>query len=436
MFKKSILTAGLFCALFTASPVQASADLQRLVDQTEEGGVLTLPATAVYEGNVVIDKPMTLRGEDGTVIRGDGKGNVITIKAPGVRIERLHVTGSSFSRNSEEEYAAIKVMSDGNILKNLTITNSYHGIYLSAAHYNQITQTTIMGQGAQEIAGQGNGIHVYYSNHNQFNHNTISHMRDGMFFDYSNDSQVIANRVSHNRYGLHYMYSDRNVLAENEFSFNVGGATLMHSKSIRLEKNRFTLHQGTRSFGAMVQACDDSEITDNVFFYNQRALYIDQSQRNRISGNQLMNNHVGIELWASSAGQFFSDNHFERNTAPVLLIGGQSTNHWSENGKGNRWGNDYPMMDLNQDGIGDLPVQYSSTLYKLIEENELVYLFLNSPAVRVYELLGRFSQNHMVMMEDPHPLMPLKRSLPLRWMVLGIATIMGVWLSRRKEVKR
>lgn len=435
MFKKKILIAGLFCALLSAASVQASSDLQRLVDQTAEGGVLTLPAAA-YEGNVVIDKPITLRGEEGTVIQGDGKGNVITIKAPGVRLEGLHVTGSSFSRNSEEEYAAIKVMSDRNILQNLTITDSYHGIYLSAAHHNQITQTTIQGQGAQEIAGQGNGIHVYYSNHNLFSHNIISHMRDGMFFDYSNDSQVIGNRVSHNRYGLHYMYSDRNVLAENEFSFNVGGATLMHSKSIRLEKNRFTLHQGTRSFGAMIQACDDSEIVENVFFYNQRALYIDQSQRNRITGNQLLNNQVGIELWASSAGQIFTDNRFERNTAPVLLIGGQSTNHWSEHGKGNSWGNDYPMMDLNQDGIGDLPVQYSSTLYKLIEENELVYLLLNSPAVRVYELLGRFSHNQMIMVEDPHPLMPPGRYLPLGWMALVLAAITGVWLRGRKEVKQ
>ncbi|RXT03838.1 nitrous oxide reductase family maturation protein NosD [Ammoniphilus sp. CFH 90114] len=422
--------------LGSAPLMEASSDLQRLVEQTAEGGVLTLSSAAPYEGNVIIDKPMTLRGEEGTVIRGDGTGNVITITAPGVRLEGLHITHSSFSRNSEEEYAAVKVMSDGNLLENLTITDSYHGIYLSGAHHNQISQTTIKGKGDQEIAGQGNGIHVYYSNHNVFQGNTISHMRDGMFFDYSNDSQVEDNRVSHNRYGLHYMYSDRNVLVGNEFSFNVGGATLMHSKSIRLENNRFTLHQGTRSFGAMVQACDDSEIIHNEFFYNQRALYIDQSQRNRIIGNKLINNQVGIELWASSAGQIFSENHFERNTAPVLMIGGQGNNHWSEHGKGNRWGNDYPMMDLNQDGIGDLPVQYSSTLYQLIQENELVYLFLNSPAVRIYELLGRFSQKQMVMVDDPHPLMSSGQSLPLGWVTLGVVVIFIIWRRKRKEVER
>lgn len=414
--------------LFTHS-AHADSSVQQLVDQTPVNGVLTLKDN-IYVGNVVIDKPMTVKGSGGTIIKGDGTGNVMTIKAPNVRVENVTVTNSSFDRNTAEEFAGIKVLTDRNVLKDIVITQSYHGVYLSKSHHNEVINVDVTGLKAKEIAGQGNGIMVYYSNHNLIKNNRIKNTRDGIFFDYGDDNQVIHNRISHTRYGLHYMYSNRNKLIGNSFTANTGGATLMHSVGTELVDNQFALNQGTRAFGLMLQSCDDTTVKNNQFFQNQRALYVDQSQNNRIEENQIYQNQVGVEIWASSMNQIFTNNRIQHNTAPVITIGGKSPNHWSENGIGNDWGSDFPLLDLDQNGIGDYPVEYKSSLNKLMEENELVYLFLDSPAIDIYELIGKFLFQQESMFEDPHPIVNKQPISIMPWVFILLAILGGYSLVR------
>lgn len=429
MRKIGSLWALVFSMTLYSYSAHADSSVQQLVDQTPVNGVLTLK-DQTYVGNVVIDKPMTVRGSAGTIIQGDGTGNVITIKAPNVRLEKLTVANSSFDRNSAEEYAGVKVMTDHNVLKDLVITHAYHGVYLSKAHYNEVSNVDITGLKAKEIAGQGNGIMVYYSNHNTIRDNKIVNNRDGIFFDHGDDNQVIHNRVSHTRYGLHYMYSDRNQLIGNSFTANTGGATLMHSIGTELKNNQFALNQGTRAFGLMLQSCDDTTVTNNQFFQNQRALYIDQSQNNRLEKNRIFQNQVGVEIWASSMNQVFTQNQFQHNTAPVITIGGKSPNQWSEQGVGNDWGNDFPLLDLDQNGIGDYPVEYKSSLNKLMEENELVYLFLDSPAIHIYELIGKFLFQQESMFEDPYPIVNKQAISAMPWVFILLAILGGYSLVR------
>jgi len=437
--KKLILLIGWLLVCFFWSPfVEADGSLQDRIDQTPEGGTLKLEATT-YEGNLVIRKAIHLKGagSDQTVIKGDGIGNVITIEAPGVHLENMSVQSSSFNRNSSEEYAAIKIRSNQNIVEEIQITDSYHGVYLSQAHDNVVRRVTVTGRGSGEIAGQGNGIMVYYSNRNQIQENRISNTRDGIFFDYSNDNEVSGNDISQTRYGLHYMYSDQNRLTKNKFHSNIGGAAIMHSRHSVLEENEFSLNQGSRAFGVMLQSCDDTQVVRNQFFQNGRGMFIDQSQRSHIEDNMIFHNQIGIELWASSMEQVFVGNRFVRNTSPVITIGGgKSNNHWSENRKGNYWGQDFPVVDLDQNGIGDSPLVYESTLNKLIEKNELVYLFLNSPAIHIYETLGKFLNQQEVMVEDAYPLLDNNQKLSYSWVWAIVALGVGGLWYRSKRRKR
>ncbi len=429
MRKIGSLWALIFSMTLCFTSAHADSSVQQLVDQTPVNGVLTLE-NQTYVGNIVIDKPMTVRGSAGTIIKGDGTGNVITVKSPKVRLENLTVTNSSFDRNTAEEFAGIKVMTDHNVLKDLVITDSYHGVYLSQAHHNEVIGVDITGLKAKEIAGQGNGIMVYYSNHNTIEDNRIINSRDGIFFDHGDDNLVIDNRVSHTRYGLHYMYSDRNKLIGNSFTANTGGATLMHSVGSELLNNQFALNQGTRAFGLMLQSCDDTIVQNNQFYQNQRALYIDQSQNNRLENNEIFQNQVGVEIWASSTNQVFTNNRIQYNTAPVITIGGKALNQWSEHGVGNDWGNDFPLLDLDQNGIGDYPVEYKSSLNKLMEENELVYLFLDSPAIEIYELIGKFLFQQETMIEDPHPIINKRPISIMPWVFILLVILGGYSLVR------
>lgn len=381
----------------------AAENLQQTIDSLDDGAVLQLE-NKTYEGNIAIHKSIELIGQEQTIIKGDQTGNVISIHSPEVKIKNITVIDGSMNRNSSEEYAAIKVYTDYNWIENVTIKNSFHGIYLSKAHHNTIRNSNITGLGKGEIANQGNGLHVYYSNNNILENNVVKGTRDGMFFDYANNNQISDNNISETRYGLHYMYSNDNAFESNIFTFNTGGAAIMNSNRISLRHNEFIFNYGHKSFGLLLLSAKDTTIENNTFFLNQRGLYIDQSTDSLIKNNKIYKNQVGIELWASSNDQVFTLNEIDGNTIPVASLGGLGRNSWSQDEKGNHWGDAFPVLDLNQDGIGDQPIAYQSSLYELIEDQELTYLFLKSPAIALYEKMNQFFHNEQTMFEDLYPI--------------------------------
>ncbi|WML41717.1 nitrous oxide reductase family maturation protein NosD [Neobacillus sp. OS1-2] len=421
--KKLTLLSLIFSLLILIKPekMMAAENLQAMIDSMKEGAVIKLE-NKTYEGNIVITKPLTIIGSDKTVIKGDGSGNVISVKAPNVKLNKLTVTYSSMNRNSSEEYAAIKIYTNNNTIEHIRIRHSFHGIYLSQAHKNIIRYNDIKGLGKGEIAAQGNGIHVFYANDNLLSHNTVEGTRDGMFFDYANRNKSYDNNITNTRYGLHYMYSDKNIFKRNVFTMNTGGAAVMNSNHLKLENNQFIINYGNQSFGLLLLQANDNYIANNTFYMNQRGLYIDQATRNTIKDNRIVQNQIGVELWASSNDQTFTLNKISENTIPAVTLGGKGErNAWSQHGMGNDWGASFPLTDLNQNGIGDFPVTYHSSLHQLIEDQELTSLFLKSPAITIYEKINATLTNDEVMFNDPHPLAAAKkRHTGILLVVLGL----------------
>ncbi|MEH7155439.1 nitrous oxide reductase family maturation protein NosD [Neobacillus drentensis] len=410
--KKLTLLSFIFSLFLLISPEKklAAENLQVTIDSLKDGAVLQLE-NKTYQGNIVINKSLTLIGSKHTVIKGDGTGNVISIKAPHVKLSHLTVIHGGMDRNSPEEYAAIKIYTNNNIVEHINIRDSFHGIYLSQAHNNKIRFNHIKGMGKGEIAAQGNGIHVYYANDNLLEKNTIEGTRDGMFFDYANNNRSYKNNISQTRYGLHYMYSDKNIFKKNTFTMNTGGAAIMNSNHLKLEDNQFIVNYGNQSFGLLLLQANDNYISNNTFYMNQRGMYIDQATRNEFRHNKIVQNQIGIELWASSNEQTFTLNQITENTIPAVTLGGNGENNsWSKNGKGNDWGSTFPITDLNQDSIGDFPITYRSSLYQLIEDQELSYLFLKSPALKIYEKMNAALTNEAIMFKDTHPIAASKGS--------------------------
>jgi nitrous oxidase accessory protein len=429
---------GIIILLFTPIEINsADNELQQLINETPENGVLELEGKT-YEGNIVITKPITIKGQKNTVIKGEQKGNVVEVKASNVRVENLTVMNSEMDRNSGEEYAAIKIFEDNNTITNVIVKDSFHGIYLSQAHGNEISNVTVYGLQNGEIGGQGNGIHLYYSNQNILANNQIVGTRDGIFFDYSNENQILQNDISHTRYGLHFMYSNQNMFNENSFTFNTAGAAIMFSYENTLMNNEFSLSQGMRSFGLLLQASDDNLIKDNLFIQNLRGIYMDQSNQNRLEENIIMKNQIGVEIWSSSAGQIFTKNTFDHNITNVLALGGEGNNAWSENGIGNNWSNSFPLLDLDQNGIGDHPVSATSSLYSLVEEQELTLLFLKSPSIQIYEKMNEVLNQDKVMFQDDYPIVAekIKFSSAFAGIILSVLGFVGIYVALAKRRDR
>ncbi|MEN1966769.1 nitrous oxide reductase family maturation protein NosD [Lentibacillus sp. N15] len=405
--------------------------LQQLIDETPANGVLKLEGKT-YEGNVIIDKPITITGQKGTHIKGDKTKTVIEIDSDSVTLDMMHVSGSGMDQSSHEEYSGIRVIGKHAVLKNISITDVFHGIFLSRADGTTIDHARIVGQNSASLAKQGNGIHIVRANDNVIKNSFIEKTRDGIYVEYSNGNKITNNHVTKTRYGLHYMYSDDNEFHDNDFVGNVGGAAIMQSDSLLLENNNFSFNQGSRSFGLIVQTSREVHVLNNKFYQNQRGLYLEQSTSNTMEGNEFFHNQIGIELWTSSTSQVFFDNIFSKNNTNAVTIGGESFNEWFKNGKGNYW--DEPMLDLDRDGFGDEPYEYRSTIGELLQENELAYLFLSSPAIHIYERANSLLGNQEVMTLDKYPRMANGNMhyTPI-WSAILIITAVSVFVYVRKR---
>ncbi|MFG6115878.1 nitrous oxide reductase family maturation protein NosD [Halobacillus sp. MO56] len=408
-----------------------SNEIQNLIEETPAGGELILEKKT-YKGNVLITKPMTVKGKNGTKVHGDGTGNVIEIESPDVTLENLEIRYSGRSRDTSEEFAGVRVLDENITLKNLDIAETYHGIYINQSKHIVIKNNTIVGLDTPSLGDMGSGIHIVRSGDNHIEGNSIKQSRDGIYVEYSDNNEIINNTVKETRYGLHYMYSNFNRFEANKFIQNTGGAAIMHSDNIELRNNSFSYNHGSRAFGLIIQGSREIDVIDNKFYLNQRGLYLEQSTSNMIEGNTFFKNKIGIEVWSSSTSHFFIKNSFHENSSDVIAVGGESNNQFFKNGVGNYWNT--PMLDLDQDGTGDREMTSTSAISQLIEENELVYLFLESPAMTVYEQLNNLLSGQQTMALDKYPLMKENPSANEAWMFGGAGILAaGIYMWKRRR---
>lgn len=375
--------------------------IQQWIDAAEPGATVRIPP-GVHVGNLVLDKPLRLQGESGAEIRGTGYGKTIEVTAPDVTIEGLLITNSG--RNLVTDDAAIHVSADRTTLRNNRIANSLHGIYLKKARDYRIVGNTITGTAATPEndptgpgdgpencdasalpGGAGNGIHQWNCSGGVIEDNTITRSRDGMYFYFTDHGLIKNNAVSHVRYGLHYMYSDDNHFEGNRFFRNAGGAAVMLSERLTILNNAFVDNRGGRATGLILLSVDDSRIEGNRIEGNSLGLSLNQCNRNRLVGNRVDGNHVGLHFNGNSDDNQFSANSFRRNLYPVEMNGESGTSRWEVAGVGNWWDNVAPV-DLNADGIGDLPHRELDVLGSLRRDFPSIGLLADSPALRLLRL--------------------------------------------------
>ena len=92
--------------------------LQQLIDTTPAGGTLDLPP-GFYVGPARIDRPMTLRGGDGVILDGRGRGTVLSIEADDVTVTGLLVRNSG-DRNDGID-AALRLAARRAVIEDNTI---------------------------------------------------------------------------------------------------------------------------------------------------------------------------------------------------------------------------------------------------------------------------------------------------------------------------
>ncbi|MHA3774377.1 NosD domain-containing protein [Verrucomicrobiota bacterium sgz303538] len=415
-----------FVLLLLCASVSADygTTLQEQVDAAPPGAVLQVPAGR-YEGSVLITKPIVLRAQGEVQLHGSGKTHVVHIKAENVTVEGFHISGSGLELG--KDHAGVFIEGNSATVRGNSITDSLHGIYVKKAQDCRLIQNRIEGKEQETVAvsmidprarpdsgetcevgldqnRRGNGIHLWNSERITIIGNQIESTRDGIYFSFANHCTVRSNSIRRVRFGLHYMYSDGNVFENNVFTENSAGSTLMFSKNLVIRGNTFAANVGHRAYGMVLTSVDTSRIERNNFVGNSIGLCLEYSNNNTFAGNFLVRSYIGARLTASSDGNRFTRNVFSRNMHPVELDGDFSRNSWSDGKVGNRWGNS-AEVDLNGDGVGDLPHREADLLGGLRRPFPAAALLSGSPALD----LIRFAQQHAKVpgipaIQDPAPL--------------------------------
>lgn len=373
--------------------------LQQQIDAAAPGATLTVPA-GIYRGGIVITRPLTLLGVGAPVILGPGQGKVVHVAAEDVTLRGFRIAGSGLSLFDDD--AAVYVTASRATIADNTIEDSLHGVYLKKASDCQVLnnrirgKTTLPGETGSIEGGigrsaencdlvvnrRGNGIHQWNCERNSIVGNEISEARDGIYFSFTNHTRCADNLVHHTRYGLHYMYSNDNVFTGNTFSDNAAGAALMFSWRLIVRDNRFISNRGFRAYGLILQSVDDSQIERNRIERNAVGLSFNQCNRNRVIANRVTQNYIGMRFGSNSDENGFATNVFARNLHPVEVMGENGTNRWTLAGVGNHWDAALPL-DLDRDGIGDLPHRELDVFGVLRRDFPAIALLSESPALKL-----------------------------------------------------
>lgn len=301
------------------------------------------------EYNLVIDKALTIIGEDYPVIDGDFKGEIIKIIADDVTLDGLFIinVGTSYT----EDYAAVRVVKSKNFLiQNLVLEKLFFGIYLEKASHGKVYHNKITGDAIEEY-NSGNGIQMWYSQHIEIDGNIITHVRDGIYLEFSDFCKITNNRSSDNiRYGLHFMFSNDDLYEGNTFQNNGAGVAVMFSKRIMMYRNTFKDNWGSASFGILLKEINDSEIVENTFESNTTGINIEGSNRVNYKNNDFINNGWAIKSRGACYANHFIGNNFMYNSFDLAYNSKLNDNTFQNN----YWSN-YTGYDLDKDGIGDVP---------------------------------------------------------------------------------
>lgn len=342
-------------------------------------GDTVLIGQGTYVEQVVVDKTLMLEGVNKPVVRGTGRGSVITVLAPACTIRGIVVQHCGSELQNED--SGILLKSRGNRVEDNELSDVLFGIYLFQSAENTIRGNTIRGRKDLDTGDRGAGLHFYCSPDNTIEDNVITEERDGMYIQNSPGNKIRRNQVSDLRYGLHYMYSDANVFEDNVFSNNMAGAAIMYSNRIVFRRNAFIHNRGYSSFGILFQECNDCIAEANFIIDNSVGLFMEAIRQSRFRNNVIAGNDVAIEMFASAADNVITENNFVENNSPLHLIGRTTTTRWASEGRGNFWG-DYDGYDLDGDGVGDVPHKVQNVFEYMEGNYPRLRLFLLSPAAQ------------------------------------------------------
>ncbi|HTJ51419.1 MAG TPA: nitrous oxide reductase family maturation protein NosD [Cyclobacteriaceae bacterium] len=336
------------------------------------GDVLLIKSGIYREGNIILNKSISIVGENFPVLDGENKFEIFTIHANDVLVKGLKFINTGIA--SMNDLAAIKAIQCKNLkILNNRFENTFFGIYFANSSNSWIENNQLHANvdAKHQIA---NGIHMWKCSHITVNNNTIKGHRDGIYFEFVTNSLITNNYSEGNmRYGLHFMFSHNDEYRNNTFVNNGAGVAVMYTKGVKMINNTFEHNWGSASYGLLLKDIRDSFVTGNRFIKNSVGIFMEGSSRIEFTENIFSNNGYAVRLQASCDDNIFKRNNFLANTFDLvsngsLVLNKINSNYWDK----------YEGYDLNKDAIGDVPYHPVSMYGMIVEQMPTAVLLWRS----------------------------------------------------------
>jgi nitrous oxidase accessory protein len=346
-------------------------------------GVVRVRAGVYKEPTVIVRQPLTLVGDSGAVLDGEGQRELLVVGADSVTVRGLTFRNTGTSQATDR--AALRfVEAAGCLVEYNRFENTLFGIYLQRASACLVRRNVLQGMaGSQTVTG--NGLHSWSSRDVVFEDNVIDGHRDGIYFEFTVGGVARRNISRHSRrYGLHFMFSDSCRYENNTFLANESGVAVMYAKYVSMIGNRFERNRGSAAYGVLLKEISDSELRGNVFVENSIGLHLEGANRNQIADNDFLRNGWGVRIMADAQENVLQGNLFSGN---VFDVGTNSRLNYSTF-TGNWWDR-YRGFDLDRDGRGDVAHRPVRLFALLVEQSPAALVLVRSLLVDVLDVAER-----------------------------------------------
>ena len=338
----------------------------------ERGDTVLVRPGHYPEHGLLIDKPLTLRGEGFPVLDGGQAGQILTVTADSVTIEGLALRHVGVSHTEDRAGIRVRKARDFRIQGN-RLYDTFFGIYLEHSRAGEVWDNEITGL-AKEEATSGNAIHAWYCRDLDIRGNQVRGHRDGIYLEFV-DSSLIRDNVAEAqlRYGLHFMFSNHDRYTGNTFRDNGAGVAVMFSRHIDMLDNVFAHNWGTASYGLLLKEINDAQILRNTFQSNTIGIFVEGSNRIRYAHNDFARNGWALKVSGGCMDNVVADNNFTANTFDLSQAGRGTDNRY----EGNYW-SAYTGYDLDRDGRGDVPFRPIKLFSYIVDQTPEAMVLLRS----------------------------------------------------------